>query len=251
MIPSLPRFLTALGALFLLAGAAHAQTAIITKARAYLGPEAALNAVNSIHYTGKLVAIDANDPNKQTHANLDIICQKPERYRITNTSDKTVEIAALDGYEGWQRVQDRTDPSKWKQTLATVDQVKQLRANVWENVAFFRGIETRGGRLEVLESATVGGILCDKIAFIYTPKIVFYRYFDHNTGKLVQTETENGTVIKEEGEILVNGIRFPKSIVTAGKPGVKAPTVTITFEEIKLNETFADSLFAVPTLSRK
>lgn len=251
MIPSF-RFATTVCSAFILSVAAQGQTAIITKARAYLGTEAALDAVKTVHYKGKMVATDPVDPKKQTEATVDIVFQKPDRHRITVTSDKTIETTALDGYEGWQRVQDAKDPSKWRQTLATVDQVKRIRANTWENLSFFRGIETRGGKIEVMEPATIDGVTCNKLAFIYAPSIIFYRFFDQNTGKLVMSETETGSTIREEGEIIVNGVRFPKRIVTMSKnPNGKIPTVSITFDEIKLNETFPDSLFAVPALSRK
>src|SRR4051812_41183109 len=234
-----------------LAGAAHAQTAIIAKARAYLGTEVALDTVQSVHYAGKLVAVDAADPTKKSEALVDIIFAKPDRHRITATSEKTVEITALNGYDGWQRLSDVKDPAKWRQTLATVDQIKRIRANTWENVSFFRGIESRGGRVEVLEPVTVDGVLCNKVAFIYAPNIIFYRHFNQDTGKLVMTETEGGSLIREEGEMIVDGIRFPKRIVTSNKnPELKAPTVTITFDFIKLNESFPDSVFAVPLLNK-
>lgn len=252
MIPSLLRFLAAGCAALLLAGAVHGQTAIITKARAFVGPDAALDAVNSVHYKGTLVMVDPTDPTKKNQAAVDIIFQKPDRHRMTMTADKVVEITALDGYEAWQRVEYLDEPTKSRQGLANPDQIKRLRANTWENLAFFRGIETRGGRLEVLEPATMDGVTCNKIAFVYGPRIIFYRYFDQATGRLIATETETGTTIREEGEIMVNGIRFPKRIITTNKntPG-KAPTTTITFDEVTLNETFPDSVFAFPTFSRK
>lgn len=228
--------------------AGHAQTAIISKARAYLGTEAALDAVKSVHLVGKLVVTDPANAAKKTEATVDIIFEKPDRHRITTTSEKTIEITGLNGYDGWQRVEDVQDKTKWRQYLASAQEIKRIRANVWENVSFFRGIETRGGRIEVMESTTIDGIACAKIAFIYAPNIIFYRFFNPETGKLVQTETEGGSVIREEGEMMVSGIRFPKRIVTTNKdPKTKTPVVTITFDQIKVNETFPDSLFAIPS----
>ena len=250
MIPRL-RFAALLGAVLLAAAVAQGQTEIIAKARAHLGSEAALEAVRSVHYIGRLVTKDPVDGKQLKQATVDIIFQKPDRHRITLTSDIGTEITGLDGYEAWQRNIDAQNPSKWLQNLATPDQTKRIRANTWENVSFFRGIETRGGRIEVLPTATIDGIVCSKIAFIYDPEIIFYRYFDQQTGRLVLSETESGSTIREEGVINVAGIRFPKSITTVNKnPESKAPTVTITFEQIKVNETFPDSVFAVPSLTR-
>ena len=99
---------------------------------------------------------------------------------------------------------------------------------------------------------TIGGIACHKVAFAHSDDIIFHRYFEEATGRLVLTETESGASVREHGEIMVNGIRFPQMILSTskGKDG-KNETVTITFDKITLNETFPDSVFAVPQFSGK
>ncbi len=248
-------FLGAGALVFSLLAVAASQAAeeppIIAKARAFIGAEKILNELKSVHYVGTLVTADPADPSKQTRAAMEITFQRPEQQRIMATSDKMVEITALDGYEGWQRVQDPKDPAKWRQTLLGPDQIKRLRANTWENLAYFRGIEKVGGRIEDLGAATVEGVACQKIAFIHAPNIVFYRYFDLSTGRLVFTETEAGGTIREQGEVVVHGVRFPRSIVTQTKNREgKLVTVTITFDKITINETYPAGLFAVPAPSR-
>lgn len=248
MITRRSRSFALLAAVFVAATVAPAaEPAIIAKARAFIGPEAALNSVHSVHYTGTLVTADPADPTKQTRAAIDIIFQKPEQQRITSTTEKVVEVTALDGYEGWTRLQDPADASKWQQTLLGTEQIKRLRANTWENLSFFRGIERTGGHTEEQGTHTVDGVVCQKIAFIHGPNIVFYRYFDVATGRLVFTETEAGGTIREQGDMVVNGIRFPRSIVTATKNAKgQVHTVTINFEKIEVNETFPPSHFRVP-----
>ncbi len=238
----------------LLAGVvAHAaEPAIIAKARAYLGSEAALTSVRSVRYTGTLVTASPTDPQRQTRAAMEIIFQKPEQQRVMATSDQTVEVTALDGYDGWQRVTDLANKAQWRQTLLGTDHIRRLRANTWENLSFFRGLEQAGGRVEDLGITTVDGITCHKIAFIHAPQIVFYRCFDVATGRLVYTETESGGTIREQGEMIVNGIRFPKSIVTTTKNKAgEEQTVTIQFDRITVNEHFPASTFAVPSLTGK
>jgi outer membrane lipoprotein-sorting protein len=235
---------------FALAVAAHAEPAIIAKARAFLGAESALDAVKSVHYIGTLVTADPADPAKQTRATVEIVFQKPRQQRINITYDKAIEQTALDGYDAWQRQQDTSDSNKWRQTLLSADQIKRLRANTLENLTFFRGLERQGGRVEDQGSATIDGIACQKIVFIHAPNIVFTRYFDVATGRLVLTETEAGGVIREQGETTVSGVRFPKTIVTDTKtPAGKTQTVTINFDKVTVNETFPSSFFAVPALS--
>jgi outer membrane lipoprotein-sorting protein len=248
----LRRCFALLAAGFLTLSATHAaEPTIIAKARAYLGSEAALNGVTSIHYLGTLKmemnAAASTEP-EQT-ATLEILLQKPTRQRSVMTAAGIIETTALDDYEGWRKAQDPKDASRWKIDLLTADQVKSLRANVWENLAFFRGVEGRRATIEDLGTATADGIVCHKLAFVYSPQIAFIRYFDQATGKLVLTETQQGEQIREQGVIVAGGIKFPKALVTTIKrPDGTTQIVTITFEKVAVNETFDASLFAMPSM---
>ncbi len=246
------RALSAAGvALVLSLGVHAAESAIIAKARARVGTEAAIEAVKSIHYVGTLVTADPTDPSKQSRAAIDIVFQKKEQQRIQATSDKMIETTALDGYDGWMRKQDAADPSKWQQTYLKADQIKRLRANTWETLAFFRGLDSHGGTMEDQGATTIEGTACQKIAFIHSSNIIFYRYFDKATGRLIYTETEAGSTIREQGEIVTAGLRFPKTLITTNKlPSGQTQSVTINIEKVTVNEVFPASFFAVPPLSR-
>lgn len=215
---------------------------IIQKARSYLGTEDALEAVRSVHFVGNLI-MDNDDK-----GDIDIIFQKPYRQRIVAVG-KQREITALDDYEGWSRVEDLKDPNRWRMNLLSRDVVKRLRANTWENLSFFKGIERKGGRIEDLGTAEVGGRPAHKLSFIHETGSVFTRYFDQETGKLLLTETEQSGAIREEGEIVAGGVRFPKKIITVNKlEGGKERAVTIEFKSVTVNEPFADDMFAVPQI---
>lgn len=246
------RLVSFIAVLFALAAAARAEHPIITKARAYLGSDAALNAVQSVHYTGSLMAPNPADPKALTRVTIEIIFKAPYRQRTILTSERSITTTALDNYDGWEREQDPKDASRWRLKLVAKDQIKQLRANTWENLAYYRGLEHLGGKVLDQGPATIDGVACQKFAFIHDDDIVFYRYFDPATGRLVLTETEKGNSIREQGEIMVNGIRFPKAIVSSGKGADgKEQSVTITFDTVTLNESFPDSLFAIPALNGK
>ena len=226
----------------------RAEDPLIAKARAYLGPETALDGVQSLRMLGQLEVVDASDASPGT-ARLEILFQKPDRQRITATSEARTEVTALDGYDAWSRVTDPKEPSKWQVTLLGPDQIKRLRANTFENLAFYRGLEARGARVEDRGLATVDGIACRKFAFIHGLDIVFTRSFDVATGRLVLTETDSGTKIREEGEIQAGGLRFPKRIVTVNTlPDGGTRTLRVTFTEITVNPDLAADTFAVPTL---
>lgn len=230
----------------------QAEPAIIAKARAYLGSEAALMAVKSVHYTGSMAAPNPAGPATPVSVAIDIIFQAPYRQRTVRTTATLVDTSALDTYDGWRRVQDPKDPSRWRLQQLPTDQVKRQRAIVWENLAFFRGLERVGGTVEDQGSVTIDGVACRKIAFTHAPDMIFYRYFAEANGRLILTETEAGSSIREQGEIMVNGLRFPKKIINTIKAADgKLQTVTITFDTITVNETFPDSFFAVPSFSSK
>jgi outer membrane lipoprotein-sorting protein len=246
----LPRFLApALLAFSAFTLPSRAELPIIAKARAFLGSESALNAVKSVHYLGVLTSADPTD---KTQVSIEIIFQAPYQQRIEAKSGNNLEITSLDNYDAWQRAQDPNDPTRWKLTLLGKEELKRLRANTWQNLAFFRGIERAGGKVIDQGDATVEGIVCRKVAFVHDDDIVFYRYFEQATGRLVLTETESGGSIREKGEIVVNGVRFPKTIINTSKhDATSTQTITINFSQITVNETFPDSVFAIPSLSAK
>ncbi|MFI5358352.1 MAG: hypothetical protein ACHQ4G_13555 [Opitutales bacterium] len=232
------------------ASVARAEHPMVAKARAYLGPETALNAVKTVHYTGSLMAPDPADPQKLAPVAVDIIFQAPYRQRTVRITDAFIDTTALDTYDGWHRVQDPKDAKRWRLQLLPTEQIKRQRAIAWENLAFFRGLEKAGGKVLDQGPVTIAGVVCRKLAFVHADDIIFYRYFDETTGRLVLTETESGSSIREQGEIMASGIRFPKMIVNTvkGADG-KEQTVTITFDKIIVNEVFPDSTFEIPSFS--
>ena len=74
--------------------------------------------------------------------------REAHQQRIIKTSPTINETTVLDDLEAWERIQDVTNQSRWRLTLLAPDLVKKLRANTWENLNFFQGLEQRGGRVE-------------------------------------------------------------------------------------------------------
>lgn len=220
---------------------AAAQTAEqwIARARARLGSESALQGLTSIHYTGTLVVDGANQ------RSLDILFQKPLKQRITLTSAEIVDVIGLDDYDAWQKRSNPKNPAQWQLTLIDPAQTKRLRAQVWDNLYFFSGLEKMRGSVRLEGDVTVDGVACVKLVFTYHENMVLTRYFERATARLVKVETETGTEIREEGEIFANGIRFPRKVTNREKDG---RAITMVFDQVILNETHAASEFAVPAL---
>lgn len=228
-------------ALLSTAGLQGAETAgqWIARIRARLGPESALQGVTSIRYTGTL------DTDGASQRGLDILFQKPLKQRITLTSADLIEVIALDDYDGWQKRSNPKNPAQWQLTLVDAAQTKRLRAQVWDNLYFFSGLEKMRGSVRLEGDVTVDGVACVKLVFTYHENMVLTRYFERATARLVKVETETGTEIREEGEIFANGIRFPRKVVNRDKGG---RATTMVFDQVILNEAHAASEFAVPPL---
>ena len=221
--------------------------ATIAKVRAHLGGEAALNGVNSVRFTGKLTLTGV--PNSEAPADIEIIFQRPNHQRILASSPARIETTALDDYEAWQRVADPANPADWSLTLLPVDQVKRLRANTWESLNFFKNIEAKGGSARDEGYTQIDGRRAHKITFVHDRAIAFTRYFDVLTGKLLLTEAEGGGTIREEGEIIVNGVTFPRRVITTNRlPDGSERSVIVTFDKVEVNLTFPASTFAMPAL---
>ncbi len=247
LMTSFRRWFAALAVVSLLSLAAQAEPDIIGKARAYLGSEDALNAVTSVHFVGSIARDNPADPAHPIHGTIDIVVAKPYKFHVILTSDKVVEVDGLNGYDGWHRHEDRLDPSKWAETVAGVGAIHQMRANIWQNLAFYRQIDSDGPQIVDKGTVTSNGVLCREVSFIHDAKTTFNRFFDEATGRLVFTASGSGGEIREEGELRAGGIRFPKKLITtfAGGPG-KVQVVTLEFSTITVNEVFPDSLFAPP-----
>lgn len=214
----------------------------IAKARNFLGAESSLNSVSSIHFTGTMEAPgDLKLP-------AEIVFQKPYRQRITLKGPKVVEITALDGYDAWQKRVNAENPVQWQVILLDAAQVKRLRANTLENLSFYSEREMKDSVIQLAGEVEVDGVSCVKLTFTHTGGVTFQRFFEKSTGRLVKTVTENGTEIREEGEVVAGGVRFPKRVVNKAPNG---NVTAITFDKVVVNENFPAEIFAVPSLQTR
>ena len=233
--------------------ALSAQTdATLQKARAYLGSEAALSAVKSVHYQGKLTTIvtDAAGEEIKAEAEIRITFAKPYYQRIEILATDKREITALDDYEAWQRIQNPENEAQWRLTILDAPQVRRLRANTWENLNFFNDITKIGGKIEDLGRVNIDGRSLHKIAFIHSPEVVFFRFFDPASGELVFSETDAGAIIRETGANRVAGVKFPAQVETTSmRPDGGKQVVSVTFDSVKVNEGINRADFRMPSVT--
>jgi outer membrane lipoprotein-sorting protein len=244
---TLPRLLAACAVAALCAAAParaadDSVAALIAKARARLGPDELLTQVKAVRYVGTITTSTAK-PGETLQ--LDVVFQSPYRMRQKVVTPAGTDYTVLDGYLGWMMSQDKQGAARLG-TLKTAATL-HLRANVWENLSFYAGFDQVGGRIEDAGAVTLDGRPARKLTFWHDKQIRFERWFDPASGQLIQTATDDGSVIREEGELRSGGLRFPQKLITTtkGKDGATV-TSTITFEKITLNEPLADKDFAMP-----
>jgi hypothetical protein len=226
----------------------RAEPAVIGLARAYLGPDSTLDGITTIHFVGTLERTNPDHPEVgPIHASLDMLFSRPYRQRQVVRTARVTDVTVLDGYDAWDRVVDNTDPTKFRLKWLSANDITSLRANSWENLHFFRGLDDGATAVDQGPS-TVDGIACERVDFIHGPADTFERFFDRDTGKLVLT-VKSGESIRENGEIVVDGIKFPKEIVSTAKtPSGKDVITTVTFDSVVLNEAIRPDLFGAPNL---
>jgi hypothetical protein len=228
--------------------ALRAEPGVISLARAYLGPESTLDGITSIHYSGVLEIVNPEKAGNETvRGTLDMVFVKPMRQRLVIRQEKLSRTTVLDGYDAWDYVQDNTDPTKVRLSWLAVADIKTLRASTWENLNFFRSRE-EGVAVEDKGPATIDGIVCERVDFGHGTDVVYQRFFDRDTGRLVLT-VRGPETIRESGEIRVDGLRFAKTIVSDTKtPAGKDIVATVTFDRIVLNEPTGPGMFAAPAV---
>ncbi|MBL9201297.1 MAG: hypothetical protein JNL39_12370 [Opitutaceae bacterium] len=221
---------------------------IIAKARAFVATEATLSSLTSVRFIATLKIADPANPANTKSVPLDAVFEKPDRQLLKMTIDDRTEITGLDGYESWQLIQVGPDAKQRRLNILPPARTRRLLAETWENLYYYRGLEQRGGRVQDLGRHTIDGVSCHKIAFIHGPTVVFTRYFDVATGRLILTETEDGRAIREEGEMTVQGVRFPRVVTTISKDAKGASqTIVLTIERVDVNVPSPPRYFAVPT----
>jgi hypothetical protein len=241
-----PALLLACSVALLVPPLARAEPAVLGLARAYLGPQSTLDGINSIHFVGTLERVDTAQAAKPpVPTSLDMIFAKPLRQRLLIRGPKLSMTTVLDGYDAWDSFQDNTDPTKHRLNWLRAAEIKQLRANTWENLYYYEVPEN--GSIEDKGPATIDGVVCERVDFTHGEGPVYQRYFDRDSGRLVLT-VNGPESIRESGEILVDGVRFPKTIVssTTSDSG-KRLVATATFDRISINEPLAPDLFVAPS----
>lgn len=225
-------------ALLFLAGASLAAATpledVIAKARAFVGPEDKLEAVETLSYEGTLTP--AADGETRT---VRLILEKPARQRLEIEREDGRVTMIVNDLEGFM-VQENLATGARRVDPLPVDQVRRFKANAAENLYFFKFPPDRQVRVKYMGREDFRGRTVDAVRYLHPGNVLFFRYFDPETGELVGTRTDTGTVNTEEGEVTVGGLRFSDKVISFEED---QKVHTIEFSEIKVNPELPEGTF--------
>ncbi len=212
---------------------------IIATARQYLGREERINAIRTIQYIGRFEA-----PSDGSSGHIQIILSRPMKQRQVVEKGDDLVVTVVDDYDGWRSSVNLQKPDILQLEILGSKELKRLRANTFENLSFFSGIRKQHGVVISKGRVRKDGRAANLLVFRYEDDLFFERYFDVETGELIATVTDQGLEMRELGEVIVEGVRFPDRVVSL----INGEVVnTIFFDEIKVNEEIDETAFEMPS----
>lgn len=214
--------------------------ATIELARSYLGGSEKLDAIKSLHYKGTMLYSDGNS------GVADIVFKKPSFQRFTADINTYRETSGLDDTEAWHFVENLANPADKTLRLYGVEEILNMQASVWEYLNFYKRPEGRGQDVVYEGRQHFGNIECVVLTYDHGDGIWFRRFFEVTSGRLMQTLSNRGALFIEEGEIIVDGIRFPKKLTTRFLNLRDASSIEMVYSKIEVNKAFDNSIFKLP-----
>src|SRR5690606_5728823 len=128
------------------------------------------------------------------------------------------EVSVLNNFTGWHYINSKQTTQQTQPEFRNLNAAEILasRIETVEMLNYFLSAEILDGTITDLGIKEWKGQKARVLRVNYD--MVYYdRYFDPNTGKLLATETSYGIEIVENGDQVVSGIRFPKTVAYYNK----------------------------------
>ncbi len=214
--------------------------ATIKLARSYLGDENKLESITSIRYEGSLLYSSGD------LGTIEMVYQKPMRQRMVAVIGDRREISVLDGTEGWTTFERVIDSVPLSMEIFDPLRILIMQASVREAFGFFEKPNVRGGEITYDGKETFKGRECILLTYHHGDGIAYRRFIDAETGQVLRTLDSKGVEYVEEGEILVDGLRFPKKMVSTFSTAIGSQTMEFAYTSVKLNRDLPESDFVMP-----
>jgi hypothetical protein len=212
----------------------------IELARSYLGDSDKLDSIDSIHYRGSLLYSTGD------LGTIEMVYQKPMRQMMIAVVNNRKEVSVLDGSEGWTTYENVGTGMPLGMEIFDPIRILIMQSAVREAFAFYKKPIVRDGGIFYDGKESVKGHECIVLTYEHGDGIAYRRYIDAETGQLRKTLDSKGVEYFEEGEILVDGIRFPKKMVSTFATALGGQTMEFSYNSIKLNKKLSDSDFKMP-----
>ncbi|MBC2601222.1 hypothetical protein [Puniceicoccus vermicola] len=210
---------------------------VITQAREFVGPNEKIESIDTLLYEGVLVPENGAEERR-----ISLLLKKPASQRLEITQGESRITMVVNDMEGFMMQENLVNGQKGFSPLPT-DQVRRFKANAAENLYFFKFPSSVRVRSKYLGEQEFRGQPVDAVRFIHSGGVQFFRYFDPETGELLGTETDTGTINTEEGAIQVDGLRFSDKVLSFEGDELAH---TITFDKIEVNPEVPEGAFTFP-----
>ena len=172
--------------------------------------------------------------------------QKPMRQRMVAVVNNRKEVSALDGSEGWTTFERVGDSLPLGMEIFDPIRILIMQSAVREAFSFYKRPTVRNGGLFYEGEETIKGRECIVLTYEHGDGIAYQRYIDAETGQLMKMLDSKGVEYFEQGEIVVEGIRFPKKMVSTFPTALGQQTMEFSYNSIKLNQKLPASDFKMP-----
>jgi len=216
---------------------------IIQKARALRGSEADLKKVKSLAFKGSMLYGTGET------GSIELIYKKPYYHHLSSVVGTELEVSALDDSEAWLKSAHAATPDNWSLLILEADQVFNMRAKVGETLNFFARPTTRGSEVTYEGVEEIDGRSCHALLYYYGSGIWNLHYFDRETGDLVKIVNNKGIEFFEKGETIVDGVRFPKKLISVFYTERGRGTMEMSYTSVRVNEEYDKDLFAMPSVT--
>lgn len=215
--------------------------AIVERARATVGTEAALNSLVTLQMSGWIEPAESTMPS----ATILIISRKPCSQRLAVTVDDIVETTILEGDSGCIIRSNLSDEDKRSQIRKMTDEeLKRVAFSTRQFFSFYSADFKSGENIKYKGIEQRRGTRCHKLLYSYPDGISTTRYFAINDDTLVSTITDKGVESVEVGEQIIDGIKFPKRVeYYQGQKMLH----TVVLRDIKVNKPLKRGIFTIPT----
>lgn len=215
--------------------------AILERARATVGSEAALSRLVTLRLRGWIEPAESQLPG----ATILIVARKPCSQRLVVNINDLVETTILNGGSGCIIRSNLSDPENRSQMRVMSDaELQRVAFSTRQLFNFYAADVNNGERIRYEGIEQHRGLRCHKLLYVYPNEISTTRYFAVNDDTLVSTVTDQGVQSVEIGERMVAGIKFPKRVEYYQDDTLLH---TIVLNKIEVNQPLQRGIFTIPT----